>query len=150
MLPLTEMKTQEDQIDGTLTQERMFASLVSLFGVITLVLACVGLYGLVAYSVTSRTREIGVRMALGADRYRVLRLLLGQVTMCILAGLAVGLPLTWALTRVIQSQLYGIQAHDPASLVLASGAVAIVALLAAFLPARRAMRIDPMNALRYE
>jgi predicted permease len=150
MLPLTEMKTQEDQIDGTLTQERMFASLVSLFGVITLVLACVGLYGLVAYSVTSRTREIGVRMALGADRYRVLRLLLGQVTMCILAGLAVGLPLTWALTRVIQSQFYGIQAHDPASLVLASGAVAIVALLAAFLPARRAMRIDPINALRYE
>ena len=150
MLPLTEVKTQEGQIDDTLTQERLLASLLSLFGVITLVLACVGLYGLVAYSITSRTREIGVRMALGAGRSGVLRMLLGQVAICIAAGLTVGLPLTWALSRVIASQLYGIKPHDPVSLLLASFAVAIVAALAAFVPARCAMCIVPVHALRYE
>jgi predicted permease len=94
MLPITGVKTQEDQVDGSLTQELLFASLVSLFGMITLVLACIGLYGLVAYSVTSRTHEIGVRMALGAGRYGVLRMLRGQVAACIMVGLAAGLPLT--------------------------------------------------------
>jgi len=122
-LPLTQVKTQEAQIDDYLAHERLFASLVSLFSAIALVLASVGLYGSVSYNVTSRTRELGVRMALGAGRLAVMRMLLGQVAVTI---------------------------ADPASLVAASLAVASVALLAAFLPARRAMRIDPVRALRYE
>jgi ABC-type antimicrobial peptide transport system permease subunit len=140
----------EGQIDEALAQERLFASLVTLFGAITLALACVGLYGLVAWSVASRTREIGVRMALGADRLGVLRMVLGQVAVTTAAGLAVGVPATLALTRIVQSQLYGIEAHDPVGILAAAAGVTVVALLAAFFPARRAMRIDPVRALRYE
>ena len=150
ILPLTEVKTQEAQIDDSLAQERLFAALVSLFGAITLVLACVGLYGSVAYAATRRTREVGVRMALGAGRIAVVRTLLGQVAVTIAAGLALGLPATWALTRIIESQLYGIKPHDPLSLLVASALVTAVAMLAAFLPTRRAMRIDPLRALRNE
>ena len=150
MLPLTEVKTQDGQIDDSLAQERLFASLVSLFSAIALVLAGVGLYGSVAYNVTHRTRELGVRMALGAGRAAVMRMLLGQVALTIAAGLTLGLPATWALTRLIESQLYAIQPHDPASLLAASVAVTAITLLAAFLPARRALRIDPSRALRYE
>lgn len=150
MLPLTEVKTQQAQIDDTLAQERLFASLVSLFSAITLVLVCVGLYGSVSYAVTRRTRELGIRMALGARKLAVMRMLLGQVTFAIAAGLTAGLPLTWVLTRIIESQLYGIQPHDPVSLLIASAGVTGVAILAAFLPARRAMRIDPVRALRYD
>jgi predicted permease len=149
-LPLTNVKTQEAQIDDSLAQEHLFASLVSLFSAITLALACVGLYGSVAYTVSRRTRELGVRMALGANRITVLRMLLGQVALTVGAGLALGLPATWALTRIIESQLYGIKPHDPVSLLMASAGVAGVAIVAALLPARRAMRIDPVRALRYE
>jgi ABC-type antimicrobial peptide transport system permease subunit len=150
MLPVTNLKTQEAQIDDSLAQEHLFASLVSLFSAITLALACVGLYGSVAYTVTRRTRELGVRMALGANRAVVLRMLLGQVAVTVGAGLAIGLPATWMLTRVIGSQLYGITPHDPSSLALACAGVIGVALLAALVPARRALRIDPVRALRYE
>jgi len=149
-LPLADVKTMEAQIDESLAQERLFASLVTLFGAITLVLACVGLYGLVSYSVASRTREIGVRMALGADRLGVLRMILGQVAATTAAGLALGVPATLALTRIVESQLYGIPAHDPLGILAAAACVTIVALLAAFFPARRAMRIDPVRALRHE
>jgi predicted permease len=150
MLPLTSLKTQEGQIDDSLAQERLFASLVSLFSAITLVLACVGLYGSVAYAVTSRTRELGLRMALGADPLAVMRMLLGQVAVTIVVGLALGLPSTWALTRIVESQLYGIKPHDPVSLLAACATVTGIAILAAFFPAQRAMRIDPGRALRYE
>jgi predicted permease len=150
MLPLAKVKTQEAQIDEALAQERLFASLVSLFGAITLALAAIGLYGLVSYSVTSRTREIGIRMALGAGRLAVLRMLMGQVSIAALIGLTIGLPATWALTRIIESQLFGIRVHDPLSLAGAAVAVLLVAAAAALLPARRAMHIDPVGALRYE
>jgi ABC-type antimicrobial peptide transport system permease subunit len=150
MLPLVDVKTMEGQIDEALSQQRLFASLVSLFGTMTLVLACVGLYGLVSYSVASRTREIGVRMALGADRFTVLRMVLGQVAITTAAGLAVGIPATRALTRLVESQLYGIHANDALSLAVSGGAVVVVAAIAALIPARRAMRIDPVRALRYE
>jgi ABC-type antimicrobial peptide transport system permease subunit len=149
-LPLSDVKTMEGQIDEALAQERLFASLVTLFGAITLALACVGLYGLVAWSVVSRTREIGLRMALGADRLGVLRMILGQVAVTTAAGLAVGVPAALALTRIVESQIYGIPAHDPSSILAAAAGVTVVALLAAFFPARRAMRIDPVRALRYE
>ena len=149
-LPLVDVKTMEGQIDEALAQERLFASLVTMFGAITLLLACVGLYGLVSYSVASRTREIGVRMALGAGRLGVLRMILGQVAVTTAAGLAMGVPATLALTRIVESQLYGVKADDPLSILAAAAGVAAVALLAAFFPARRAMRIDPVRALRYE
>jgi predicted permease len=150
MLPVTNLKTQEAQIDDSLAQEHLFASLVGLFSAIALALACVGLYGSVAYAVTRRTRELGVRMALGAGRFAVLRMLLGQVAVTVGVGLAIGLPATWMLTRVIQLRLYGITPHDPLSLVLAGAGVVVVALIAASFPARRAMQIDPVRALRYE
>ena len=150
MLPVTNLETQEAQIDDSLAQEHLFAALVSLFSAITLALACVGLYGSVAYTVTRRTRELGVRMALGANRASVLRMLLGQVAVTVGAGLAIGLPATWMLTRIIGSQLYGIEPHDPVSMAMACAGVIGVALLAALVPARRAMRIDPVRALRYE
>ena len=150
MLPLVDVKTMEGQIDEALAQERLFASLVSLFGSITLVLASVGLYGLVSYTVASRTREIGVRMAFGADRVAVLRMVVGQVAATTAVGLAAGIPATRALTRLVESQLYGIHAGDIVSLALAALAVLVVAMAAAFVPARRAMRIDPVRALRWE
>ena len=150
MLPVTNLKTQEAQIDDSLAREHLFATLVGLFSAITLALACVGLYGSVAYTVTRRTRELGVRMALGANRAVVLRMLLGQVALTVSAGLVIGLPATWMLTRIIGSQLYGVRPHDPLSLLIAAAGVVAVALLAAMLPARRALRIDPVRALRYE
>lgn len=150
MLPVNGLVTQEEQITSSLSQERLFASLVSLFSIITLVLASIGLYGSVSYAVSRRTRELGVRMALGAGRFSVLRMVLGQVLVTIVGGLALGLPATWMLTRIIESQLYGIKAHDPFTLLMACAGVAGVALLATLIPARRAMRIDPVRALRYE
>jgi predicted permease len=148
MLPVTDIKTQEAQIDDSLSQERLFASIVGAFSAITLILACVGLYGSVAYTVTRRTRELGVRMALGACRLAVLRMLLGQVAVTIAGGLAIGLPATWALTRIIESQIYGIKPHDATALFTASAGVAAISLLAAWIPARRATHIDPARALR--
>jgi predicted permease len=149
-LPLERLKTMETQIDDTLAQERLFASLVSLFGVITLALAGVGLYGLIAASVTGRTREIGVRMALGARRASVLRMVLQQVALTALAGIAIGLPATWALSRLIESQLFGVKPHDPAALAIAAVAIVAAAAAAAIRPALRAIQIDPVRALRYE
>jgi predicted permease len=150
MIPLTDVKTQEAQIDDSLSQQRLFASIVGVFSAIALILACIGLYGSVAYTITRRTRELGVRMALGAGRLAVLRMLLGQVAATIVGGLVLGLPATWALTRIIESQLYGIKPHDPAALFTASAAVVAISLLAAWFPARRATKIDPVRALRYE
>jgi ABC-type antimicrobial peptide transport system permease subunit len=149
-LPLMDFKTQQAQIDDMLAQERLFAWLVGLFGAITLALACVGLYGLVAASVAARTREIGVRMALGAGRAAVLRMMLGQAGLIAGVGLAIGIAAAWAATRVLESRLFGVKPHDLGTFATAGALVIIVSLLAAFLPARRAMRVDPVRALRYE
>ncbi len=150
MLPLIDLKTMERQIDDAMEQERLLASLVGLFGGITLVLACVGLYGMVAYMVAARTREIGVRMALGADRSDVLGMVVRQVAATAAAGLALGIPAAWAGLRFAQSLLYGVKAHDGASFALAAAVVTAVAAAAALGPARKAMKIDPVRALRYE
>jgi predicted permease len=150
MLPLINLKTQRAQIDEMLAGERLFAWLVSLFGSITLALACVGLYGLVAATVAARTREIGVRVALGAGRGAVLRMVLGRVAVLAVIGLAAGSGAAWALMRLVESKLFGVKPHDPVTFVAAAGVVILVSLAAAFLPARRAMRIDPVRALRYE
>lgn len=148
MLPVEELKTMETQIDEALGRQRLFASLVSLFGGITLVLACVGLYGSVSYSVTRRTREIGIRMALGAGRTTVLRMVLGQVAITTAAGLAVGIPAMRVLAKLVETKLYGVKANDAPSIAGAALGVLLVAGLAAIVPARRATKIDPVRALR--
>jgi predicted permease len=150
MLPVMKMRLMEQLIDDALEQERLLAWLVGLFGGITLVLACVGLYGMVAYSVTGRTREIGLRMALGADRWAVLGMILRQVLLTAGGGIAMGLPVAPAATRVVQSLLYGVKTNDAASFAVAAAVVAAVAALAVAVPARRAMGTDPVRALRYE
>jgi predicted permease len=149
-LPLMDLKTQRAQVNDLLSRERLFAWLVGLFGAITVALAGIGLYGMVAASVAARTREIGVRMALGADRGSVLRIVCGQVAATAGIGLAVGLAVTWAATRVVKATLYGVTEHDPATLAMAAAGVLTLTVVAAAWPARRATRIDPVQALRYE
>jgi predicted permease len=149
-LPMMDIKPMAQLIDEALEQERLLAWLVGLFGGITLVLACVGLYGMVAYSVTGRTREIGLRMALGADRAAVLGMILRQALITAGGGIAIGIPAALVATRVLQSLLYGVKATDTASFLVAAGVVLAVAVLAVAVPARRAMATDPVRALRYE
>src|SRR5262249_49120822 len=131
MLPLIGLKTMEQQIDNAVEQERLLASLVGLFGAVTLVLACVGLYGMISYSVAGRTREIGVRMALGADRMTVLGMVARQVAVTAFAGLVIGVPAAWMAGRFAESLLYGVKAHDAMSFIIAAGIVLAVAAIAA-------------------
>jgi predicted permease len=142
--------TQSEQIDRTIYQERLVASLSALFGFLALTLACIGLYGLVAYGVVRRTHEIGVRMALGAERRNILSLVVGHGLRLTLIGIAAGITGAMALTRFLSSLLYGVKWWDPATFVGVSLLLAGVALLACFIPARRAAKVDPMDALRYE
>jgi putative ABC transport system permease protein len=138
------------QLNATIAQERMMAALAGAFGVLALVLASVGIYGLLAYSVARRTREIGIRMALGARRNRVVALVLGGALKPLAAGLLIGLPAAWAAARWIESLLFGLKPTDPVSIALAILALIVVAQAAAWLPARRAARVDPLIALRSE
>jgi ABC-type antimicrobial peptide transport system permease subunit len=124
--------------------------LASFFGVLALLLASIGLYGTMSYSVARRTNEIGIRMALGASGTGVVRLVLRDAVIMIAAGMAVGVPAATAGGRYIRSQLFGLRPADPLTLALACLALATVALLAGYLPARRASRVHPMEALRYE
>jgi len=131
-------------------QDRLIAWLTELFGLLALILACVGLYGVTAYSVARRTSEIGIRMALGANRASVLRLVLQGALIQLALGLVVGIPVTFAGGRLLSSQLYGVKTHDPMVLGLAAAVLAASALAAGFVPARRAASIEPMQALRTE
>ena len=149
-LPVFNMKTMTATIDESLFVERMVASLSIAFGVLAALLAAIGLYGVMSYSVARRTREIGIRMALGAEPGSVMRLVLREVALMVAVGVGVGLPLALGLSRVVQSQLFALSAHDPVSLAAAAFVLATVALVAGYLPARRATKVDPMTALRYE
>jgi predicted permease len=149
-LPVFEMITLEKQMENSLVTERLVASLSTGFGFLATLLASIGLYGVMAYTVARRTREIGIRMAIGAAKMDVLWLVMGEVLLLLGIGMAIALPAAWMLTRSIRSQLYGIEPLDPLSIVSASVAIACVAMLAGYVPARRATRIDPMRALRYE
>ena len=152
-LPVNNVKTQIEQADETLALERLFAKLLSLFGLLAQTLAAVGLYGVLAWSVARRTHEIGVRMALGAARADVLRMVLRQGMTLTLAGVALGLLGAYALARYLESltgMLYGVEPADPLTFALIALLLTLVALLACHVPARRATKVDPMVALRYE
>ncbi|HXT73838.1 MAG TPA: FtsX-like permease family protein, partial [Candidatus Angelobacter sp.] len=131
-------------------QERAVASLAGLFGIVALLLAAVGLYGVTAYTVAQRTNEIGIRMALGANRSSVVQLVLRGAFERVLIGLLLGLPLAVGAGRLISSQLYGVSSWDPLALTLAAGALAMCSFIAAVIPATRAASISPMTALRIE
>jgi predicted permease len=149
-LPVTDVKTMVEHLGFSLFPARMAATLLGAFGLLALLLAAIGLYGVMAYSVSMRTREIGVRMALGASRRDVLLLVARQGMTLTLAGIVIGLGAAFALTRLLGSLLYGLSATDPATFVGISILLGGIALFAGFIPARRATRIDPMTALRYE
>jgi predicted permease len=149
-LTINSIRTMRQQIDLSFDQERAVASLAGLFGVVALVLAAVGLYGVTAYTVAQRTNEIGIRMALGADRPNVIQLVLGGAFKRVLTGLLLGLPLAIGAGRLISAQLYGVTSWDPLALAVAVGALAICSFFAAIIPANRAASISPMNALRME
>ncbi|HKS80179.1 MAG TPA: ABC transporter permease [Candidatus Acidoferrales bacterium] len=149
-VPLFHVKTQEDQTSDALSQERVFARLSSFFGLAALLLACIGLYGTMAYTVTRKTHEIGIRMALGADPGDVLRMVIQQGLLLVLVGVAAGIAAGFGLTRLFAGLIYGVSATDPLTFVVLSVVLILVAALACAIPARRAMRVDPLVALRYE
>jgi predicted permease len=147
-LTITSVRTLREQVDLSFDQQRAVASLAGLFGIVALVLAAVGLYGVTAYGVAQRTNEIGIRMALGADRASVIGLVLQGASKRVGLGLILGLPLAIGAGRLIAAQLYGVSFWDPMALGVATGALAVCALLAAMIPAARAASVPPMRALR--
>jgi len=149
-LPLNQIRTQQQQIDSMLQEERMFASLTAGFGILALALACVGVYGIMAYTVSQRTNEIGIRLALGAAREQVRAMVLRETVWLAAAGVLIGLGATLALTHVIASMLYGLKPYDPTTLAGTMLVLLLVALLAGFIPAHRASQVDPIEALRTE
>jgi predicted permease len=149
-LTINSIRTMQQQVELSFDQERAVASLAGLFGIVALVLAAIGLYGVTAYTVAQRTNEIGIRMALGADRLKVIQLVLGGAFKRVLLGLILGVPLAVGAGRLISAQLYGVSSWDPLALSMAVGALAICSFFAAIIPANRAASISPMNALRIE
>jgi predicted permease len=149
-LTMNSVRTMQQQVDSSFDQERATASLAGVFGIVALILAAIGLYGVTAYSVAQRTNEIGIRMALGADRTRVVRLVLRGAFTRVLIGLILGLPLAVGAGKLIAAQLYGVASWDPVALSVATVALAICSFIAAMIPANRAASISPMKALRIE
>ena len=149
-LTIVSVRTMQQQVDLSFDQERAVASLAGLFGIVALVLAAVGLYGVTAYSVAQRTNEIGIRMAVGADRAKVVQMVLRGASKRVLLGLVLGIPLAIGAGRLISAELYGVSSWDPLALTVAASALAVCAFFAAIIPASRAASISPMNALRTE
>jgi ABC-type antimicrobial peptide transport system permease subunit len=142
--------TLTEYVDRSLGAERLMMRLSSFFAVVASLLACIGLYGVLAYQVAQRTPEIGVRMALGATRHRIMRLVLGETLSQVVTGLLLGLALTLGAARLLSSLLYGLTPYDPPTIVLAVALFVGSAALAAYLPCRRAANVDPNAALRYQ
>ncbi len=149
-IPVTNIATQEQRIEREIGDDILFARLSAGFGVLALSIACVGLYGTMSYSVARRTSEIGIRMALGAARGRVLWMIMRQVAILLAAGLAIGLPVTFGASRLVESLMYGVKTGDPVPIVAAVVTILVAAIVAGYAPARRASQIDPLVALRHE
>jgi len=142
--------TLKQQADDSVLQEHLMAVLSGFFGGLALLLTAIGLYGVMAYVVTQRTHEIGIRMALGAQQASILRLVMRDAAVVLLVGIAAGLLSSIWITRLVRQLLFGLTPNDPWTIALAVAAMVAVALLATWIPARRAMKVDPMVALRYE
>ena len=150
LVPLSAVISQVGEIDQTINQEIVFAELCTGFAILALVIACVGLYGTVSYNVARRTGEIGIRMALGARRGNVVRMILRQVLVLAVVGLAIGVPVAFGTSKFVASFLFGMKPNDPLALTVAVAILLAAAILAGYAPAHRASRIDPMVALRHE
>jgi macrolide transport system ATP-binding/permease protein len=150
IVPVVNITSQTAQIEATLSQEIMFARVCTAFAILALTIACVGLYGTVAYNVASRTSEIGIRLALGAQRSNVIRMVLQRVMLSVLAALALGLPLALMASQYVETFLFAIKPRDPLAISAAVAILLLAAALAAFVPAHRASRVDPLVALRHE
>lgn len=148
--PVTSIKTMDELLDRTLSEAKFTLLLFGLFAMLALVLAAIGIYGVMATAVTQRTHEIGLRMALGAQKRDVLRLVIGEGMIQVFIGIVAGLAAAVALTRLMSSLLFGVSPTDPVTLALITLLLASVALLACYIPARRATRVDPLVALRNE
>ena len=144
------LQTMEDVVDQSIMQERFVAQMASAFSVIALVLACIGLYGVMSHAVTRRTNEIGIRMALGARSQDVVRLVMREVALLVFVGAVIGLTASLATMRLVSNLLFDLTPNDPLTIVCATLLLLIVAALAGYLPARRAARVDPLIALRWE
>jgi predicted permease len=149
-LPISYFRTVDEQIDRSLNTERMLAALSSSFGTLALLLSLIGLYGVMSFAVTQRTREIGIRLALGATRLSTIRLVLRDALVMIAGGTAIALPCVWALGRLVESQLYNVKPTDPVTILAATLVLCSTALGAALIPARRASAVNPTEALRFE
>jgi putative ABC transport system permease protein len=149
-LPVTKIRTMERVVAEGVAREDFNALLIGIFAAMALLLAAVGIYGVMSYAVEQRTREIGIRMALGADRRETLAMIVGQAMRLVVAGIAIGLGAAFGLTRLLSSLLFGVKPTDPVTFVVVPLFLALVALAATWVPARRATRVDPVVALRYE
>ena len=149
-LVLDNFRTMQEQVDDNLSDERVIAVLATSFGLLAALLSAIGIYGVLAYSTAQRTREIGIRVAMGASRFEVIRVVVSEVARLAAIGLSIGLPLCFLLARLVRSQLYGVSIYDPATMIAVSGIIAATALASAALPACRAIKVDPMMALRDE
>jgi predicted permease len=149
-LPVTGIASMNDVVKASVAQPRLVAQFVAVFAAVALLLSAVGIYGLMSYNVSVRKQELGIRMSLGAAARDVLRLVVGQGLRLAALGTVIGIAVSLGLTRLLASQLFQVNATDPATFVMASGALLVAALLACYIPARRATRVDPLTALRYE
>jgi len=149
-LPMFDVKTLTQQVDESLLPERLIATLSGFFSLLALLLASIGLYGIMSHAVIRRTSEIGIRMALGAHSGDALWLMLRETLLLVLIGVGIGMPIALVATRLISSQLFGLTPNDPLTITLATLLLLAVSALAGYLPARRASQVDPLVALRYE
>ena len=149
-LPVVGLDSADELIDGELAAEKLVAQLSGFFGLLALLLGAIGLYGVMAYMTTRRTAEIGIRLALGAERRKVIQMVLRETWRLVAVGLAIGVAVSTAMAHAFEKSLFGVSAFDPATTLWAVAAISIAALIAAYLPARKAARVDPLIALRYE